>query len=191
MLRLFTALDSSQAVTNQLFALKKEMIGVRWLNPQTYHCTLLYIGDANVYLYRQIKQQLKHIHFRPFSIRVNKFEIFNAINNKPHVLVALVEPNNSLVELQAKINDTISMFHPNLEMHYRYRAHLSIARLTNCNMSEVQDWLNTNENSFDQTIEIGHFSLFSSRSTSSGSVFTKMENYDMSSFYLNGPSNSY
>ena len=87
MLRLFTALDSSQAVTNQLFALKKEMIGVRWLNPQTYHCTLLYIGDANVYLYRQIKQQLKHIHFRPFSIRVNKFEIFNAINNKPHVLV--------------------------------------------------------------------------------------------------------
>jgi len=191
MLRLFTALETTKTVTNQLIDLKKEMIGVRWLNPQTYHCTLVYFGEANVYLYRQIKQQLKYIHFRPFSIRVRKFEVFYNSSNKPHVLVALIEPNKLLVELQAEINATISMFHPNLKMQNRFRPHISLARLLNCNKVDVQDWLKEHDNSIDETIEISQISLFSSRSTTSGSVFTKMESYDMSSFYLNGPTNSY
>jgi len=191
MLRLFTALETTKTVTNQLIDLKKEMIGVRWLNPQTYHCTLVYFGEANVYLYRQIKQQLKYIHFRPITIRLNKFEVFYSETNKPHVLVALIEPNKALFELQGEINATISMFHPNLKLQNRFRPHISIARLLNCNKNEVQDWLNEHENSIDESIEIGQFSLFSTRPTASGSVFTKMDSYDMTSFYLNGLSDTY
>lgn len=183
MLRLFTALESSVTVTNKLVNLKSNMVGTRWLNPQTLHCTLVYFGDVNVYLYRQIKQQLKHIHFTPFTVRVHQFDIFRAPDRKPHVLVALVEPNESLIELQAEIYSTISMFHPNLEMQHKFRPHISIARLSNCNVAEIQDWINENEKELDESFEINEFSLYSSRSTSSGSVFTRMDKYEMAALY--------
>jgi RNA 2',3'-cyclic 3'-phosphodiesterase len=179
MLRLFTALTPSSSVAHELQNLKTDIEGVRWLNPQTYHCTLVYFGDVNVYLYRQIKQQLKYITFNPFTVKISHFELFKNSENETYSLVAIIETEQRLVELQYEMNSIISMFHPNLEMKNRFRPHISIARLNSCDRDRIENWKTENNSIINDSFEVNQFALFSSRPTSSGSVYTKMENYDM------------
>lgn len=179
MIRLFIALNLPETVISQIINLEKNMTGVHWLNPNTFHTTLVFCGNVNIYLYRQIKRQLKNIYFEPFSLRVNKFEIFRSPNRKPHKLVAVIEPDQKLIDLQYEINSTISMLHPKLIMQTRYQPHISVAKLENIDFDEVQMWTKENENVLDEEFEVEHFSLFSSKLTNSGLAYTLIENYAM------------
>jgi 2'-5' RNA ligase len=177
MIRLFTALTPSDSITERLQSVQKEMNGFRWLNPSTYHCTLVYFGDTNVYLYRQIKQQLHNIYFSPFTVEFEGLEVFPNEKNEPHVLVAKAKSEPRLNELQAEMNHTISMFHPNLLMKNRFSPHVTIARLTNPDPNELQKILTEFNNFTFGSLKVNCFALFSSRPTSAGSVYTKLESY--------------
>lgn len=178
MIRLFTALTPSENITERLFALNRDITGVRWLNPATYHCTLVYFGDTNVYLYRQIKQQLHNIFFRPFSVQFEGLEVFNNEKDEAHVLVVKAKPEPKLIGLQAEMNETIGMFHPNLLMKNRFKPHITVARLTNADSQKLSEMVEEYNSTHFGTLFVNQFALFSSRPTSTGSVYTKLESYE-------------
>lgn len=181
MIRLFTALTPSSSISSKLSIIRKEISGVRWLNPDTYHCTLVFFGDTNVYLFRQIKQQLRHISFEPFEVEFESLQIFYDDKDAPHVLTAIAKPQPKLDELQSVMFDTIAMFHPNLDIKKRFKPHITLARFhSNFDQSALN--LIDDYNSIHWgTLMVNLFSLFSSRPTINGSIYTKLDEYKATS----------
>jgi RNA 2',3'-cyclic 3'-phosphodiesterase len=59
--RLFTGLELPDAVAVRLAHLRGGIVGARWLEPDDYHITLRFIGDADGSLARDIDETLSDI----------------------------------------------------------------------------------------------------------------------------------
>lgn len=177
MIRLFSALSIPEIISQKLSEIRTDLFGARWLPSSSYHATLVFMGDVNVYLYRQIRQQLINIEFKPFTIQVKGLEAFVNEKRKSHVLTAKIEPCDTLSRLQKESGQLISMFHPNLKLNHTFTPHVTLARLNNVDETTLGELIEYNKDTDFGTIEINVFHLFASRLTQNGSVYSKLESY--------------
>lgn len=183
MIRIFTALPITDEATLQLSKLQTDLSGVRWVAPSLYHLTIVFLGDVNVYLYRQIKQQLKAVDFNPFHLTYRGLDVFRNMDGTPSVLYAKVEPNNKLISLQAEMVKLIGMFHPHLKLAHSFVPHITLARFYKGDVQQIENFISYHNEWVHGEFEVNQFHLFSSRPTPVGSIYTKLESYEASHNY--------
>ena len=70
------------------------MAGARWIDRESYHITLRFIGDIPEHLAREITYELEGVEARPFALRLSGIGLFGG--NKPHTLYVAVEESPDL-----------------------------------------------------------------------------------------------
>ena len=84
--RLFTALEIPASIAMQLSFLQSGLSGARWIDRESLHITLRFIGDVDLPVAREIAYELEKVKTAPFSLRLDGLDVFG--NSRPHSLFA-------------------------------------------------------------------------------------------------------
>jgi 2'-5' RNA ligase len=79
--RLFTGVEIPTDVSFDLEIMKGGIIGARWIDRESFHITLRFIGDIDASLAREIAYELDGVEARPFSLRLKGIDVMGG--NKP------------------------------------------------------------------------------------------------------------
>ena len=97
--RLFTGLELPDAVVSQLALMRGEIVGARWIEPESYHIALRFIGDVDGAVaatsrdVSDVRRPTTPVHFEGLSW-------FGG--DKPRAIVAKVKAEPALIDLQAE-----------------------------------------------------------------------------------------
>ena len=97
--RLFTGLEIPDDIGLDLDLMRGGVPGARWIDRDSYHVTLRFIGDIDEYLAREITYELEGIAARPFALQLSGCGVFGG--KKPHTLFAGVAESADLRRLQS------------------------------------------------------------------------------------------
>ena len=176
-MRLFVAIDLPEDVKAQLASLSFGVPGARWTDDEQLHLTLRFIGDADQFLYEEIRRSLAEIQFDIFDLALEGVGHFPA-KGKPQVLWVGLEKNEPLLQLQ-KLVDRVVQQAGVAPDGYKFSAHITLARLKDTPMSRVTDYLIEHMNFKTEPFEITEFHLYSSVLTSKGSIYEVEETYEL------------
>src|SRR5262245_39940882 len=98
--RLFTGLEIPDDVRQSLSMLRGGLPGARWIDAETYHLTLRFVGDVDDVTAREILLMLGQVRRGSFELRIDGLSSFGG--RKPRAVVATVAPSSAVMELQAE-----------------------------------------------------------------------------------------
>lgn len=174
--RLFTGLELPADVAFDLDLMKGGIFGARWIDRESFHMTLRFIGDIDDSLAREIAYELEGIAARPFSLRLKGIGFFGG--NKPHTLFAGVEESAELRRLQS-IHERICQV-LGLEAEGRkFTPHVTLARLKDPDPTSLQHYVVSHNLYKSRVFEVGTFVLFSSRPSRGGGPYAVEESYQL------------
>ena len=166
--RLFVAIDLPSAVRERLSPLCSGLPGARWITPENYHLTLRFCGDIDLSTAESLAESLADIARPSFELRLAGLTAFG--NAKPRAVVARVEPNRALSELQAQ-HERIAQRVGLAPESRKYTPHVTLARLRNARPRAVADYLATRGGFESESIPIDRFVLFSARDQVGGGPY--------------------
>lgn len=174
--RLFTGVEIPADVALDLDLMKGGIIGSRWIDRESFHITLRFIGDIDAGLAREIAYELDGVEARPFSLRLKGIDVFGG--NKPHTLHAGVEESADLRRLQ-QVHERICQV-LGLEADPRkFTPHVTLARLKVPDLSAVHHFAAAHNLYKSRLFEVGRFVLFSSRPSRGGGPYAVEESYQL------------
>jgi|GEM_PF-473758 2'-5' RNA ligase len=176
MIRLFTALPLSQENKDTIRKHLTEKPNVNWTPIQNLHITLNFIGDVNIYQFRQIKQQLHAVEVSPVQIELTEPGVFQTKNQ--HVVWMGIKKTDGLHKLQQNIKETLEPFVDSLDSR-EFKPHLTLARLEKSEEAKLQKLLNSLRDCCKITQATRKFTLYASKSSYSGSIYTPLEEYEV------------
>ncbi len=174
--RLFTGLEIPADVAFDLDLMRGGIIGSRWINPDSFHITLRFIGDIGDSLAREIAYQLDGVEARPFSVRLKSIDVFGG--NKPHTLYAGVEESAELRRLRS-IHERICQVLGLDADQRKFTPHVTLARLKEPDLSGVHRFLASHSLYKSRIFEVARFVLFSSRPSRGGGPYAVEESYQL------------
>jgi 2'-5' RNA ligase len=166
--RLFTALEVPQQVGQSLAMLRGGLPGARWIEPESYHVTLRFIGDIDDALAREIAYSLELVRRRPFTLKLNGLHAFGG--KKPRAVVALVAPSQALTELQAEHERIMQRVGLPPEGR-KYTPHVTLARLRDTPSRAVADYLALRGAIQAPAFEADQFVLYSAKASVGGGPY--------------------
>ncbi|HCY01438.1 MAG TPA: RNA 2',3'-cyclic phosphodiesterase [Bacteroidales bacterium] len=178
-MRTFIALGISLNLTSieLLNNLKQKLCHdkIRWVNFETLHLTLFFLGEANETQINEIDSVFKaHISpFAPLGIALKGIGTFGQKHN-PKVLWLGVEPCETLKELYAKVNEMVSPigFIPDKR---GFNPHVTIGRIKRIdNMQLIESVIEEAGNQSIQDLIIDKVTLYKSTSTPNGPVYAPL-----------------
>ncbi|NNC80031.1 MAG: RNA 2',3'-cyclic phosphodiesterase [Acidimicrobiales bacterium] len=119
MQRLFVAVWPSESVVEELIALpRKPRPGIRWVEPQNWHTTLRFLGDADV---GEVAAQLDGVNFEPIKVRYGPG--VDVLNER-----VIIVPVHGLDELASTVNRATADLGTD-RPRKRFVGHLTLGRL--------------------------------------------------------------
>jgi len=174
MMRLFTGLELPSDVALDLGFMQGGVLGARWIDRESFHITLRFIGDIDDAMGRDVAMALDEASLRPFSIRIKGIDVFGG--NKPHAIIALIEPNPELLRLQAAQERICQSL--GLEPEGRkYIPHVTLARLKDPEPLSLRRFIEGHALYRSRPFDIGRFVLFSSKPSRGGGPYAVEEAY--------------
>lgn len=174
--RLFTGLEIPADVSFELDLMRGGISGARWIEPDSYHITLRFVGDIPEGLARELASELHGIAAEPFDLRLAGCGVFGG--NKPHGLHALVEESAALRRLQAA--------HERLCQHLglppeprKFTPHVTLARLRHPDLDAVYQFVAAHNLYRSRVFEVVRFVLFSARPSQGGGPYAVEESYQI------------
>lgn len=174
--RLFTGLEIPADVAFDLDLMRGGIIGSRWIDPESFHITLRFIGDIDERLAREIAYELDGVEARPFSVRLKAIGVFGG--NKPHMLYAGVEESAELLRLRS-IHERICQVLGLGADQRKFTPHVTLARLKDPNLGGVHRFLASHSLYKSRLFEVARFVLFSSRPSRGGGPYAVEESYQL------------
>jgi RNA 2',3'-cyclic 3'-phosphodiesterase len=166
--RLFAGLEIPAHVTSVLSGLRGGLSGARWIEPSDYHITLRFIGDIGFRLAQDIDSLLADVQRLPLDIRISGLDVFGG--DRPHALIATVEPNRPLMELQSEVERLIRACGLEIDRR-RFQPHVTLARLRNVSSLDVADYLSVRGYFPAQQFTAERFVLYSARDSVGGGPY--------------------
>src|SRR5262249_1471270 len=125
--RLFTGLEIPPDIAFELELMRGGVWGARWIDRESFHITLRFIGDIEDGLADEIADALDGVAARPFRIRLKGVGAFGGL--KPHALfVGVAAEGEDLKRLQATHERICQMLGLPAEQR-KFTPHVTIARL--------------------------------------------------------------
>jgi len=176
-------LKSFDEVKKRLYQYKRF---IRFVKTSDIHITIRYLGtfiekSESDRLMRELKEYL--IDFKKFSIKMNNLEFGFRSQKWPKILYASVFRNGSLNKLNSKINDVINdlelvKFQQYVEYNPIY--HFTIGRkkkdMSRNMVNKIKSLLRKID--FSEGFIVRKLNLISSKITSNGPVYTKIDSID-------------
>ncbi|MBC6416455.1 MAG: RNA 2',3'-cyclic phosphodiesterase [Rhodospirillales bacterium] len=127
MLRLFVALSLPEAVRVHLHSLAGRLTAARWLDRDSYHITLRFIGEVDGGLADDIAHELAGLDGRAFQLSLAGLDHFGE-GSRARALWARVEKTEPLLRLQQKVEQALQRAGCKPERR-RFTPHVTLARL--------------------------------------------------------------
>jgi RNA 2',3'-cyclic 3'-phosphodiesterase len=177
--RLFIALPVPEEIAEELTTLQSGVPDARWVPSDNFHVTLCFAGEVQGGVMKDLEEELSDIAGPRFPVEVAGVEQFST-GKQPKALVALVAKNDRLDWLHQKVSTVARNCGIELEKR-KFRPHVTLARFPNG--AETGHHIAQFMASFS-TFRAGpwiadQFALYSSRRSSSGSVYLEEAAYDL------------
>ena len=172
--RLFTGLEIPGDVAFDLDLMRGGISGARWIDRDSYHITLRFMGDIDEGLAREIAYELEGVEARPFQLRLAGCGVFGG--NKPHALFMGVEESAELRRLQA-MHERICQALGMPPDPRKYAPHVTLARLKDPDRQALHSFIASHNLYRSRLFEVGRFVLFSSRPSRGGGPYAVEESY--------------
>ena len=178
MIRLFIAIDIPETLQSELEGLGRSIPNARPVPADQLHLTLKFIGEVEENRILDIDDALKEIIQPEFPLRLKGVGTFPP-RGAPRILWAGVEPVDRTVALRNSIERTLAAIDIPRDTR-KFLPHLALARLKNCPIHSLQQFLAGN--AFLQTPEfqVEYFHLYSSWLTKKGALHTLQSSYPLS-----------
>jgi RNA 2',3'-cyclic 3'-phosphodiesterase len=174
--RLFTGVEIPADISIDLAIMKGGIVGARWIDRESFHITLRFIGDIEVGLAREIAYELEGVEARPFSLRLKGIEVMGG--NKPHTLCLPIEESPELRRLQS-IHERIAQVLGLPAEQRKFVPHVTLARLKDPDLQSLERYVVSHSLYRSRLFDVSRFVLFSSRPSRGGGPYAVEESYDL------------
>ena len=159
-----------------LSLLQSGLPGARWIDRESLHLTLRFIGDVEMPVAREIASALEKVKTPPFTLRLSGLDVFG--NSKPHSLYAGISRSDALIELQAE-QERICQRVGLVPETRKFKPHVTIARIRGAKTPDIAKYLSGVGGFESQSFSVGRFVLLSSRASSGGGPYVTEESYQL------------
>lgn len=166
--RLFTGLELPERLVAELGLIRGGLAGARWIDADSYHVTLRFIGDVDLSVADDVHDVLSGVRRPAFSMALAGLDAFGG--GKPRALVATARPAPALVELQAEHERLMRRIGLPAETR-KFVPHVTLARLRNTPARDVADFLALRAWLATREFRCEHFTLFSARDSVGGGPY--------------------
>ena len=175
--RLFTGLEVPAEIALALSMHRGGLAGARWIDAENYHITLRFIGDVDRIVANEAADALdKLVNSLAFAIGITGLGAFGG--NRPHALYAAVEPNPTLLQLQAAQERVLQRIGLPAEAR-RYAPHVTLARLRGTSAEAVAAFIAASGRFTPLAFPVERFVLFSSRDSVGGGPYVVEQSYPL------------
>ena len=172
--RLFVAIRPPAPVRELLLDAMGGISGARWQTEDQIHLTLRFIGEVDRHVADDVHAELGAIRHPAFEIAINGVGAFER-RGQPETVWAGVSPQEPVRTLHKKIDQ--AMARVGIEREQRaYLPHITLGRLKRSSGS-VRALLERSGGLRSPPFAVGRFSLFESKLTPEGAVYTEIETY--------------
>lgn len=169
MIRLFAAIELPGEVRQRIATLRGGIPGARWIEPESLHVTLRFIGDVNESLCSDIDAALMSVRAPSFEIMLEGIGFFGAAR-AARLLFLPVSRCQPLEFLYSKVES--ALVRTGLEPEGRkYQPHVTLARLRAAPAHRILDYVAQNNLFRAGPIPVKSFTLFSSHPGERGSIY--------------------
>jgi 2'-5' RNA ligase len=171
--RLFVAIRPPAPIRERLLDLMEGISGARWQDEDQLHLTLRFIGEVDRHVAADIHAALGSIHHPGFELELGGLGLFDR-RGVPATLWVGVAPHQPVGALHNKVDQAIARaglapdpraFHP----------HITLARLGR-GVGDLRAFLEQPAPA-SEPFRADAFSLYESRLTSEGAVYSEVERY--------------
>ena len=176
-MRLFVGIAIPAEIGERLWSLTGGVPGAHWMEPETYHLTLRFIGDAGRPQAEELHDMLAMIAFPAFEMALSGIDYFGT-SSRPRVLWAGVDPSLPLHQLARKVDRATRQ----AELPREERAftpHVTIARLHDTSMVEAMAFIQQKALFRAPPFAVTQFSLFESRQGNGGPAYFPLADYPL------------
>ena len=133
--RLFTALEIPVGIASDLSLYRGGLPGARWMEPESYHVTLRFVGDVDHATARDVAAALAESRRSPpIDVAIDGLASFGG--DKPRAIFARVMPSPDLTRLQAEQEKLVRR--AGLEPETRkFTPHVTLARMRGVRSGDV------------------------------------------------------
>jgi 2'-5' RNA ligase len=174
--RLFTGLELPPDIAGELDLMKGGVPGARWVDPDSYHITLRFIGDIEEPVAREVALELDGVAFPAFTLRLKGVGAFGGA--KPHSLHAGLADSPDLKRLQLAHERACQLAGLPPEPR-KFSPHVTLARLRHSSPEDVQRYIAAHNLYSSRPFEVWRFVLFSARPGRGGGPYAVEESYPL------------
>ncbi len=177
MIRLFVAIDIPETIRREVEGMGRSIPNARAVPVDQLHLTLKFIGEVEGSRLLDIQDALREIILPKLSLSLKGVGIFPP-RGAPRILWAGVEPAERTIALRNSIERSLGAINIPRDKK-KYTPHLTLARLRNCPIHHLQQFLAGN--AFFQTSEfpVEFFHLYRSQLTPKGALHTLESSYSL------------
>ena len=175
--RLFTGVEIPGDVADELNLMRGGLPGATWIDRDSYHITLRFIGDIDEGLARELHLLLGQAAARPMTLRLKGIGVFGG--NKPHSLHAHVAQSEDLLRLQAA-HERLCRAAGLPPEGRKFIPHVTLARLSQTPAQNLIPYLAAHNLYTSRTFDVRRFVLYSSRPSRGGGPYAIEETYLLS-----------
>lgn len=166
--RLFTGLQVPPEIAFDLSLMKGGLTGARWIEPSDYHVTLRFMGDVDHAMARDLFASLEEVRRPALDIVLDGLSTFGG--ERPRALVAKVQANPALAELQAEQERLVRRLGLAPETR-KYTPHVTLARLRGATSADLAHYLGQRGFFAPRGFRAQQFVLYSSRDSVGGGPY--------------------
>ncbi|MEO0398612.1 MAG: RNA 2',3'-cyclic phosphodiesterase [Pseudomonadota bacterium] len=172
--RTFVAFSVPDAVRPHLERLQTGVRGARWVDPENFHLTLAFIGDADTRQLADYDAALSDITAPSFELTLDGAGVFG--RRRPHALWAGVRANPDLDSLQEKVETALRRAGADIEAR-KFTSHVTLAYLKGASVDETERWRSGAALFQSAPIAVGEFHLYASYLGSAGARYEILRDY--------------
>ncbi|KJR97556.1 MAG: hypothetical protein VR65_23360 [Desulfobulbaceae bacterium BRH_c16a] len=182
MVRLFIAVDITEAIRRDIAGLGRSLPDTRPVPDDQLHLTLKFIGEVEGSRVLDIQETLQEISRPAFSLCLKGVGTFPP-RGIPRILWVGVEPHENIVALRNTIERKLAEIEIPRERQ-KFSPHLTLARLKNCPIRRLQEFLAGNALLQTPEFPVEEFHLYKSQLTKNGAIHTILQSYPLEKVHL-------
>ena len=177
-MRLFVGIQIPPEIRERLKLITGGVPGARWTEPETYHLTLRFIGEADTPTAERIDLMLSELSAPAFELELQGVGQFGTGRNA-RALWAGVAASPPLAHLARKVDRAVVA--ADLPPDDRnFTPHVTIARLKDSPIDRIMRFLAENSLFRASAFTVDHFTLFESRQGKERAVYVPLADYPLS-----------